>query len=188
MAEGFGLGRAWEQALQAHARYYEALGRLTSSWLRELAEVGSQVRLPSPTTLLTRATAPVVRETVNASRHLDNAAGDPGRAAAVPTPAALVLEAPRGQQAIGAFLVENTLPRRVEQAVEAGPFTDTAGHQTDLALTLVPSSVALEPDERVVVRVSVTLPETLDAEHRGTIRVAGVPGAEIAVVVREAAG
>jgi len=46
MAERPGLVEAWTRALHAHARYAEALGSLTSTWLRELADLGAAVRLP----------------------------------------------------------------------------------------------------------------------------------------------
>ena len=99
-----------------------------------------------------------------------------------------MLEAAGGHQATGAFLVENTLSRRVEQAVEAGQFANAAGAVADVPVVLAPDAVDLGPGEQVVVQVTAVLPETLDGEHRGTLRVAGVPGAEMPVILRRLAG
>jgi len=191
MAERPGLVEAWTRALEANARYYQALGELTSNWLRELAGLGSAVRLPR-VTVLPGAAAPAPRPSApypSAPRPGARQVPPGGPAAGPPTPAAsLVLEAAAGERAAGAFLVENTLGRRVEQPVEAGPFTDAAGGRAPLPLEFSPATVGLDPGEQVVVRVTVVVPDTLQGDHRGTARVAGVPHAEIPVVVRRIAG
>jgi hypothetical protein len=176
MADRPGLAEAWSRAMEANARYYETWGRLTSSWLRELADVSSGLRLPRVVTVRTEPAA-----------HRSPSAPSPAEASAAAQPAqaaALVLEASGGQQASGAFLVENTLGRHVQQPVEAGPFTDASGAETAFALTLEPATIDLAPGDQVVVRATVVVPETLDGERRGTVRVAGVPGAEIPLVIR----
>ncbi|MFZ5852540.1 MAG: hypothetical protein ACOYY2_14290 [Actinomycetota bacterium] len=157
MADRSGLGPAWSRALRAHARYYEEWGRLTSSWLRELAgQDASDDRSPGPT------------------------AQDPG--------AALVLEGPGDAPVSGAFLVANTLDRRVTQAIEVGGFTGPTGAVRQLPVQVDPPEVDLEPGAEIVVRVTATVPADLAGEHRGLLRVDGMPGAEVSLLVRRTSG
>jgi len=186
MAERPGLVEAWTRALQAHARYAEALGSLTSTWLRELADLGAAVRLPrvlavpgfdrpAPDHAAGAASAgpgPAAQGTAAQGTAARRAAAPAIGPVSRPESASLVLEAAGGHQATGAFLVENTLSRRVEQAVEAGQFANATGAVADVP----------------VVQVTAVVPETLDGEHRGTLRVAGVPGAEMPVILRRLAG
>jgi hypothetical protein len=185
MADRPGLGDVLRDALKANARYYESIGQLTSSWLRELADVSSGLRMPR----VSVDTAPVSPRltVVRPSASPPQSSSQPSQPSAVdkPAPAAtLVLEAAAGETAMGAFLVENTLGGAVSQAVEVGAFTDEEGVETVLELTFEPSVIKLAPGEQVVVRTSVVIPEALGTESRATVRVAGVPGAEIPVVVR----
>ena len=207
MAERPGLVEAWTRALQAHARYAEALGSLTSTWLRELADLGAAVRLPRVVAVPgfdrpapdhapgaasagpgTAARGPGAQGTAAPGPAAQRAAAPAVGLAPRPESASLVLEAAGGHQATGAFLVENTLSRRVEQAVEAGQFANAAGAVADVPVVLAPDAVDLGPGEQVVVQVTAVVPETLDGEHRGTLRVAGVPGAEMPVILRRLAG
>lgn len=158
-----GLGESWARAMEANARYYDAWGTLTSAWLRELAEASTQLWMPNLVSLVPQ----------QQPQHREPA--PPPRPA--PAKAALVLEGAAEQEATGAFLVENTLRHPVEQEVEAVGFTD-------VTLTLTPATLSLAPGEQAVVRVSTIVPPDLDTECRGTVRVAGVPGAEIIAVVR----
>jgi hypothetical protein len=191
MADRPGLGDVLRDALKANARYYESIGQLTSSWLRELADVSSGLRLPR----VSVDTAPVSPRlsVVRPSASPPESSSQPSpvsqlsqpSAVEKPAPAAtLVLEAAAGETAMGAFLVENTLGSAVSQAVEVGAFTDEEGVETVLQLTFEPSVIKLAAGEQVVVRTSVVIPEAVGTESRATVRVAGVPGAEIPVVVR----
>ena len=56
MAEQSGLDQIFRRALEANARYYEALGQVTTDYLKALAGVLGEVKLP--TTLASRAAAP----------------------------------------------------------------------------------------------------------------------------------
>jgi len=202
MAERPGLVEAWTRALQAHARYAEALGSLTSTWLRELADLGAAVRLPRVVAVpgfdrpapdhgpgaASTGPGPAARNPEARGTAAQRAAAPAIGPAPRPQPALLVLEAAGGHQATGAFLVENTLSRRVEQAVEAGQFADATGAVADVPVVLVPDAVDLGPGEQVVVQVTAVVPETLEGEHRGTLRVAGVPGAEMPVILRRLPG
>lgn len=176
-AERTGLGDALSRALQANARYYESIGQLTSSWLRELADVSAGMKLPRVSLQTPSVSGP--RLTVVPPSSPSKPVATEEHAAAT-----LVLEAAGGQSAIGAFLVENTLGRAVSQAVEVGIFTDADGGEASLVLTFEPPVIELAAGEQVVVRTSVVVPESLARESRATVRVAGVPGAEIPVVVR----
>ncbi|MDQ1625265.1 MAG: hypothetical protein QOJ49_763, partial [Actinomycetota bacterium] len=175
-ADSPGLEQAWQQALQAHARYYEAWGQLASRWMRDLAEIGRVTRLPK---------LPPLRLSTMSAPH-EAAAPAPTRspvppAADEPAPAVLVLEGAAGDVVMGAFLVENSLPHPVDGAVEVDRFQDSHGAAVLARLDFEPSAVSLSPGERRLVRVRAELPPTLPAnvDCRSTVRVLGVPGTTI---------
>lgn len=190
MTDRPGFSEAWSRALEANARYYETWGRLTSSWLRELADVSSGLRMPRVVSVRTEP-APGAAASAARPAPAPTSASAPAATArettAEPAPATLVLEAAGGQAASGAFLVENTLGRHVTEPVEAGPFHDPAGVESLVTLELEPAVIDLAAGEQVVVRATVVVPETLEGERRGTVRVAGVPGAQIPLVIRRVA-
>ena len=47
MAERPGLDQVWRRAMEANARYYEALGQVTVDYLKALVGVLGDVRLPT---------------------------------------------------------------------------------------------------------------------------------------------
>jgi hypothetical protein len=182
---GNGLGQAWREAMEANARYYEAWGELASRWVRDLAQASQSATLPTlpPLRLSTGSgtAAPVRPPGVAASQ---------AAAAPAPAPAVLVLEGPTGAAASAAFLVENTLSHPVDGSVEVEPFENIDGVAVLVRLDFEPEAISLAPGERRLVRVSVTLPPTLpsDIDCRSTIRVVGVPGTTIPVVLRRLSG
>jgi hypothetical protein len=171
MTERSSIVDALTRALKANGRYYEAWGRLASAYMLELADASAGVRLPRLSAVRAEAARPPVATAAPTT-------------ALSPAKAALVLEAEPGKSATGAFLVENTLGRSIAQPVEIGPFTDVSGRETDLALAANPGEIKLAAGEQVVVQVRTVVPEALEGECRGTLRVAEMPGTEIPIVVR----
>lgn len=186
-SEGAGFAQAWREAMEANARYYEAWGQLASQWVRELAQASQSARLPTLPPLRLN-TGPGVATSARPGGVSPSPAAAP--AGASPAPAVVVLEGPTGAAASAAFLVENTLSHPVVGSVEVDPFDDIDGVAVLARLDFEPQTISLAPGERRLVRISVTLPTTLppDVDCRSTIRVDGVPGTTIPVVLRRLGG
>jgi hypothetical protein len=202
-----GIGQAWRDALQAHARYYEAWGQLASTWLRDLADASKEARLPSLSSLSALSGLPSLSglpglpplrvsttpgpggSGAAASSGGSSSSGAAVSAEAPAAPAVLVLEGATGDVAVAAFLVENSLPHLVDGTVEAEPFEDPDGAAVLARLEFEPTLISLAPGERRLVRVSVQLPPSLPAnvECTSTIRVQGVPGTTIPIRLRRIA-
>jgi hypothetical protein len=168
MAEQPGLEQIWRRALEANARYYEALGQVTTEYLKALVGVLGDVKLPA--SLAGRAAAPV----------------PPAATPPAPAPSAMVLEAPAGQPAVGAFMVQNRLGQRVAAPVVTSAFLDPSGVEVRPALAFEPDVVSLESGEQVLVRVTATIDERLEpgVGYRGEVTVPGLSGDRIALVLR----
>lgn len=184
---GTGFAQAWREAMEANARYYEAWGQLASQWVRELAQASQSARLPTLPPLRLN-TGPGVATSARPGGVSPSPAAAP--AGASPAPAVVVLEGSTGAAASAAFLVENTLSHPVVGSVEVDPFEDIDGVAVLARLDFEPQTISLAPGERRLVRISVTLPTTLppDVDCRSTIRVDGVPGTTIPVVLRRLGG
>lgn len=185
---GTGFAQAWREAMEANARYYEAWGQLASQWVRELAQASQSARLPTLPPLRLN-TGPGAATPARPAAPPSTVAAPTGGAAS-PAPAVVVLEGPTGAAASAAFLVENTLSHPVVGSVEVDPFEDIDGVAVLARLDFEPQTISLAPGERRLVRISVTLPTTLppDVDCRSTIRVDGVPGTTIPVVLRRLGG
>jgi hypothetical protein len=166
MAEQSGLDQIFRRALEANARYYEALGQVTTDYLKALAGVLGEVKLPA--TLASRAAAPAPP------------------AASAPAPSAMVLVAPAGQTAVGAFMVQNRLGQHVAAPVVTSAFLDPSGAEVRPALAFEPDVVSLDVGEQVLVRVTATIDERLEpgVGYRGEVTVPGLSGDRIALVLR----
>lgn len=169
-----GFGDMWRGAVAANLRYYEAWTRIATDWLRELADAGRGQQTPGGIAVRQAPTP--------------TAAPDPGprpRSAATPSPA-LVLEAVAGEQASGAFLVENQLGRPVETPMVATEVTDPAGAVLPASLEFEPAVVSLATEERCVVRVRAAITEAFapGVDYRTVIRGPDLPGTSIPVVLR----
>src|SRR5262249_23431160 len=107
--------------------------------------------------------------------------------ATAPGPA-LVLEAAAGEQAAGAFLVENQLGRPVETSMIADEITGPAGAVQPVSLEFEPAVVSLAPQERCVVRVRTAITDAFapGTDYRTVIRGPDLPGTSIPVVLRRA--
>jgi hypothetical protein len=171
-----GLEEMWRSAVAANLRYYEAWTRIASDWLRDLAGAGSVLQTPG---------AIAVRQVSEPT-----AAPGPGPrppSAAAPGPA-LVLEAHAGEQATGAFLVENQLGRPVETPIVADEITGPGGAAQPASLEFEPTVVSLAPQERCVVRVRTAITEDFapGSDYRTVIRGPDLPGTSIPLVLRRA--
>jgi hypothetical protein len=171
MAERPGLDQVWRQAMEANARYYEALGQVTVDYLKALVGVLGDARLPA----------------VGGGRP-----AAPARPAPHPEPpqAAMVLEAAAGKSAVGAFMVQNRLSQQVTAPVVASGFLDASGKEAKPALVFEPDVVSLEPGEQVLVRVTAAIDDRLDAgaAYRGEVTIPGLSGDRVPLVVRRTAG
>jgi hypothetical protein len=101
----------------------------------------------------------------------------------------MVLEAEAGAVAVGAFVVENSLPRSVATVVVASPFARPDGHALVVPIACDPPEVTLDPGQQMIVRVGVTVSDEMEAgtDYAGELAVPELPGTRIPVVVRRRA-
>lgn len=178
MAEAFGLDQIFRRALEANARYYEALGQVTTDYLKALAGVVGEFRLPSQ--LGGRAAGLGAARPV-AAPPAPVAPTDPVKAAS-----AMVLEGVAGQEAVGAFMVQNHFSQKVAAPVVVSAFLDPSGAELRPALAFEPDVVALEAGEQVLVRVTASIDERLrpGIAYRGEVAVPGLSGDRVPLVLR----
>jgi hypothetical protein len=176
-----GFEEMWRGAVAANMRYYEAWGRIATEWLRELAGVGRSLQMPGaiavgqvPTPTAAPASGPAPRQ-----------AAPSGPA---PSSPALVLEARAGEEATGAFLVENQLGRPVDTPLIADQITGPGGAVLQVSPEFEPALVSLAAEEQCVVRVRLTITEAFapGTDYRTVIRGPDLPGTSIPVVLRRA--
>jgi hypothetical protein len=165
--------------LEAQLRYYDALNQATSEYLRSIVDAFEELLLVfSPISV--RPFSAFVDPFPAAPR------GRPMLPQPPSAPPALVLEAPAGGEAVGVFLAENHLGRRVSAPIVASVFTDPSGREVSPRLTFEPSEINLGEGEQVLVRVGLTVGGDLEpgVDHRGEVTVPGLPGGRIRLVVR----
>jgi len=160
MAETPDYSELLRRAALTNIGYYEAWLKLSASYLDNLKAV------------------------------LGDGQGSTAAAAASDTPrakaAALVLEAEAGSRAESRFVVENELARHVTADIAVSPVIDAAGNAVAQNVQLAPSTVDLDPGERVIVRVTADIGEALDpgAGYRCSITVPDLSDTPAAVVIR----
>jgi hypothetical protein len=167
------------RAFEANMTYYQALGSALTDYVRSLAGLWGDLRLPfDPGTW---RFAPDVTPSQAAT-----ASAPPAPPAAARATPVLVLEADAGQEARGAFVVSNSLPRRVSAPVISSPFSDPSGREVRPALRLEPDLVTLDPGGKVVVEIVVLMSEELEpgVSYRGAIGVPGLSEGQVPVVLR----
>ncbi len=100
--------------------------------------------------------------------------------------ASLVLEGAAGSAALGAFVVENALDQPVDATVVASALKTPDGRQIDAAVVFEPSALELGPGAQAVVQVAVGIDEAMpsEADLHGELRVPGLSGTTIPIVVR----
>ena len=173
MAERPDLAETWRRVMEANLRYYEGLIGLSANYLGAVVGALGSLRTPD------QSAHPLVP-------------GDPGRTASranAPAPA-LVLEAESGSDAMGAFLVENHLAHRVAAPIVVSAFRDPAGLEVEPALKFEPQSIALEPGEQLLVRVSVRIEEqhNVGTAYRGEVSIPGLSDSRVRLVIRRRQG
>ena len=172
MKEGFSLGRAMGQALEANLRYVALATRVANS------------------------VAKVALTTSPGSG--DRAAGAGGRGVqrqlaptAQPQRArqAILLEGPAGSKPTAFFLLENHLPHEVSARVEIAPLETPSGRKLKSRLQFAERKIVLAAGQQVVARIGVPITKKLVEGERytGEIRVQGIPGASVPLVLRRIA-
>lgn len=162
-ADARAIGDVWRRTFDLNVRYYRAVGRLALDYWRGVAGIVAAAAAP-------RAAVP--------------AADPPARPAPV-----MALEAAEGGSAVGVFMVENNLSRRVSGPIHAGPFLDATGREVETALRFEPEVATLEPGEQLLVQVSAEVSGDLDpgVDYRGEIHVPDLAGTRVPVVLRRVA-
>jgi hypothetical protein len=159
------LGDLWRRAVELNVGYYRAVGRLVVDYWRASAGVVSEL---AGTTTTTRP-APM----------------QPPAASVAPAPV-MALEAQSGRTAHGVFMVENRLGTSVSGPISVGTLADESGREVEVPLTFEPDVVTLDPGEQLLVQVAAHIGSGLapGVDYRGEIRVPGLAGTRIPVVLR----
>ena len=163
MVETSELAQLWRRSLDASLRYYRSLGQLTADYARAVAGTAGEVR--------TRGREP--REPIARAR----------AAAAGPV---MALEATDGSAAVGMFMVENGTASRVSAPIEMPVLADAEGREVRPDVRFEPEVVTLEPGEQTLVQITVAVTKALAAgiDYRGEVRVPGLAGTRIPLVLR----
>ena len=158
-----------KRAVDLNMRYYTALGKLASDYMRDLVTAVTDIQA------------------------FQNTAGAPAKTAATPPPspqrsgaAQMVLEALAGEKAPGVFLVENSLPHEVKASVVAGTFTAESGKHAKVKFEFDPPAISLRAGEQVLVRVQAHMTQDMqpDVRYYGEFLIPAIQGTRIPVVLR----
>ncbi len=192
MADPADLGDLWRHALRAQADYVRAVARLTEMYGR--AVVGTVRAAASAAAVTPRgpretAAAAAGHEATHGTGRRERRAE---RTAAASPPAGgpvMALEAEAGSVAQGVFLVENVTARRISAPLERFSVRDQAGREIEPEMRFEPDVVTLDRGEQALVQVALAVGEALEAgvDYRGEVRIPGIPGTAIPVVVRRLA-
>ena len=165
MKGGGSLGGAMRQALEANLRYVALASRVANSVARLAftASPGSGER----------------------------GAGEGGRSLQrqLTPPAhpqqAILLEGPTGTRPTAFFLLENRLPHEVSASIEIAPLETPGGRKLKSKLKSGNVKVVLAAGQQVVARIGVPITKKLIEGERytGEIRVQGIPGASVPLVL-----
>jgi hypothetical protein len=179
MADRLPLEEPLRRALDAHLHYYEALGKITQEYWKDLFGIVRDfpVRFGP---LGASASSPSARPA---------SATAPTAAAPAASPVTVVLEAESGSEAQGVFAVENRLSRAVSTEVITSPFTDSSGRAVQPALRVVPGIVALAPGARTLVQIFAAVGDELEpgVTYRAEVNVPGLSERGIPIVLRRQA-
>ncbi len=165
------LTRVWGRALDANLRCTALLSELAGRSLELLLSAVSEM-------------GPQVVTTTDAVQEVNRVPPIPP--APAPSPAAMVLEGEAGSRAFGLFVVENKLPKEVSTSVVVGPLIDPDGQEIPSVLRFEPGVITLAPGEQVVARVTAQINRGLvtGVRYQGEIRIPGIAGARIPIIVR----
>ncbi len=170
--------------MEANLAYYQGLAHLGLGYLKSLADIVGGV-----------SSVPI--QVRSGHEHSPAApTGEAARQAAAPERAtppnspAMVLEAEAGGEALGVFLVENRLDRKVSAPVTPSSFSDPSGRQVTPALRIDPEVMTLEPGEQMLVRVAARIADDLEPgiSYRGEVTVPELSGGRVPLVLRRRVG
>lgn len=170
------MNEAWSRLLDANVRYYEALGKVTSDYVAAI----TRAILPGPLAI---------------KLPIGNLTSRPPHASPESQPVAkssgplLVLEAPAGQTARSAFVINNGLSRETTAPVMVSSLHTEHGAEIRPPIRVVPGALTLAPGEKSVVQLLVAIDEsmTVGIDHFGVIRVPELSTEQIPFVVRRLA-
>ena len=166
MSERSSLSKALSRVLKANVRYTALATKLATTALESALSVTSGM-----------------------GRQAEGRDEPPAEPSGQPGPAAILLEGKAGSTAVGFFVVENSLPHEISTPVEVSPLIGPDGQQIQSALSFEPGRISLGAGEQVVARVTAKISRRLAAgtRYQGEIRVPGVAGARIPIVLRRQA-
>jgi hypothetical protein len=99
---------------------------------------------------------------------------------------AILLEGPAGARPTALFLLENHLPHEVSATVEITPLLTPSGRKLKSNLQIDKQKIVLAPGQQVVARIGAPITAKLvtGEQYIGEIRVEGIPGASVPLVLR----
>jgi hypothetical protein len=158
------LQRFWRGMLDASVDYWRAVGRLSVNYVRAVTG-GAGPAGAVPATPATPMANAVSRRPVNAT---------------------MVLEGTAGSTPVGMFVVENSGRERISGELAVPSLADADGREVRATVRFDPAHVTLEPGEQTVVQASATVARSLKTglDYRGEVRVPGLAGTSIPIVVR----
>jgi hypothetical protein len=103
---------------------------------------------------------------------------------------AILLEGAAGSTPSALFLLQNHLPHEVSASVEITPLLTPSGRKLKSRLRLDKKKIVLAPGQQVVARISapITAKFVTGEKYTGEIRVQGIPGASVPLVLRRIPG
>ena len=164
MVELPNIGELLRRAALTNISFYEGLVEISASYLKNLSAILDDVQAPASTQA--QAAQPRTKS------------------------AALVLEAEAGERAEAYFVVENLLSRKVPAEIIASAVVDPDGEEVAQEMQFDPSTINLEPGERIIVQVAADIEERLEpgVGYRGNITVPGLSDEPAAVIIRRQHG
>ena len=99
---------------------------------------------------------------------------------------AILLEGAAGSSPTALFLLENHLQHEVSADVEITPLLTPSGRKMKSTLQIDKQKIVLAPGQQVVARISapITTKFVMGEQYTGEIRVQGIPGASVPLVLR----
>ncbi len=174
MTEGPSLVKMMGQALEANLRYVALATKVANS-----------VAGAAFTTLSGGGDRPVAAAGNTAQQ---KQLAPPPRPQAAPS--AILLEGAAGSKPTALFLLENHLPHEVSASVEITPLLTPSGRKLKSTLQLDKKKIVLAPGRKVVARIGapITAKFVTGEKYTGEIRVKGIPGASVPLVLRRIPG
>ena len=170
MREGSSFGRLMGQALEVNLRYVALATRVANSVagaaFTALSEGGDRAGAADGRIVQQKQLAP--------SRQPQSAHS------------AILLEGAAGSRPTALFLLENHLPHEVSANVKITPLLTPSGRKLKSKLQIDKQKIVLAPGQQVVARISapITARFVIGEQYTGEIRVQGIPGASVPLVLR----